>query len=574
MKIASVERAGGVALELIAQRDVDRPYDPAWSLDGYTTPCADPDSCLDGPGFSPTPAPGYARYRAADHVAVTDDRRLAAVLSWSRPSARRRWSAALAWIGTRTVTSLDGRDDASYVVPARFPLYGVPESATSDPFHVYRGDWPLFRSSGATRWFARGDYAFEPTQAARYGVGAGAMYDAVHLDELDGTEFGNRGLDSLRSYRAWAPGAFAYAMGRWTQEGMVAHLGARAELFTAGPQAEEQRFPSSGRAFVSVSPRAGVAFPIGVRDAVTLSYVRIQQNPARDFLYDNRGRVLARQPLGNPALEPATVISYQGALKHLFGERWYVQTAFFYRDLFGQVGARNFSAVGAERVRRYTSEDNGHASGFELSALREDGERSRLEVHYTFMIARGTESLEEGDPYGVSRGERPVPIQATPLHWDRRHAITVAALRQSPGRWSLAWTTQVGSGLPWTPRDRRSLDPSLERINSRRFPWSEWTDVSARWTPPVLERRLTVGLEVRNLFDERNAAAARVAGYPNAAINTVYDDYAAYRTETGRGGGAYWNDADGDGQPGWIPVGDPRLVLPGRSIRLRLAARW
>jgi outer membrane receptor protein involved in Fe transport len=574
LKIASVERSGGVALEVVAQRDVDRPYDHAWSLDGYTTLCADPESCLTGPGFSPTPAPGYEAYRAADHVAVTDDRKLAAILSWSKPAAHDRWSAAFAWIGARTTTALDGWDDASYVTPDRLPLFGLSDSPTSDPYHVYRGDWPLYRSSGADRWFARADYALEPERRkARYVAGIGAHYDAVHLSELDGTQFG-RGLDSLRSYRAWAPGGYAYVMGRWTQEGMIAHFGLRAELFTAGPQAEDQRFPSSGHAFVSISPRAGVAFPVGDRDAVSLSYVRIQQNPARDFLYDNRARISARQPLGNPALEPATVISYQAALKHLFGTRWYAQGAIFYRDLYGQVGTRNFSAPGAERVRRYTSEDNGHASGFELSALREGGESSRLEVHYTYMIARGTESLEDGDPYGVSRGERAQPIEATPLNWDRRHTITLVAMRQLPGHWSVAWATQAGSGLPWTPRERRQVDPSLANVNSMRFPWSELTDVSASWNPPLLDRRLTVGLELRNLFDERIDAASSVDGYPNPEINTVYDDYGAYRTETGNGGGAYWNDLDGDGLPGWIPVGDPRLLLPGRSVRLRFAARW
>ncbi len=258
----------------------------------------------------------------------------------------------------------------------------------------------------------------------------------------------------------------------------------------------------------------------------------------------------------------------------MFGDRVYLQSAVFYRDLFSQVGARNFSAPGAELVRRYASADNGNVTGFEVSLLREGGETGRVEAHYTYMNARGTQSLEEGDPYGVSRGERPPPLEAVPLHWDRRHTIAFAVSRRERGNWSWSWTTRLGSGLPWTPRDRRALDPSLKRVNSRRFPWSEWTDLALRWTPPWFARRLEVGLDARNLFDERIDARASVDGYPNPVINTVYDDYGAYRTETGQGGGAWWNDADGDGIPGWVPVGDVRLVLPGRSARLRVGVRW
>ena len=60
-------------LEALANRRVDRPFDPAWSLDGYTAPCIDSSACanseglasVSGPGFSTTPRPGYSRYRAA-----------------------------------------------------------------------------------------------------------------------------------------------------------------------------------------------------------------------------------------------------------------------------------------------------------------------------------------------------------------------------------------------------------------------------------------------------------------------------------------------------------------------------
>ena len=72
----------------------------------------------------------------------------------------------------------------------------------------------------------------------------------------------------------------------------------------------------------------------------------------------------------------------------------------------------------------------------------------------------------------------------------------------------------------------------------------------------------------------RGERVATLDGYPHPVINTLYDDYGAYRTETGRSGGAYWFDADGDGAPEWVPVNDPRLFNPPRRLRVSLGARW
>ena len=53
-----------------------------------------------------------------------------------------------------------------------------------------------------------------------------------------------------------------------------------------------------------------------------------------------------------------------------------------------------------------------------------------------------------------------------------------------------------------------------------------------------------------------------------------FDDYAAHRQETGSGGGAYWNDANGDGVPGWVRVADPRLDFTPRVVRLGIGREW
>ena len=128
----------------------------------------------------------------------------------------------------------------------------------------------------------------------------------------------------------------------------------------------------------------------------------------------------------------------------------------------------------------------------------------------------------------------------------------------------------MGTGLPWTPRQRRQVDADQSLVNSERLPWDESTSLSGKLWPRWLARRVSIGVEVRNLFDHRGNLAATIDGYPHPLINTYYDDYGAYRNETGNRGGAYWDDITGDGLPGWVSVNDRRLFQAPRAVRLSL----
>src|SRR6185503_3914691 len=131
-----------------------------------------------------------------------------------------------------------------------------------------------------------------------------------------------------------------YLQGRWLTGGMILNLGVRADYFDPGHKAEDQTLPGSSDGIWSFGPRLGIAYPISVRDAFSLSYYRVHQAPGRDYLYDRRLAITNRQPLGNPALEPSTLVSYEGAVKHLFGPSLALQASVFYRDVFEQIGSR------------------------------------------------------------------------------------------------------------------------------------------------------------------------------------------------------------------------------------------
>ncbi|HET9327805.1 MAG TPA: TonB-dependent receptor, partial [Candidatus Eisenbacteria bacterium] len=593
-KIAPVGSASGPAFEVLASRIVDRPYNPLWSLNGYTTPCVNPLLGCE-PGFSTEPLPGYQRFIGGDHQAMSDEGRIAAILSASRAVAGGRLRGAAGWLSANRLTSIGGNDDEWYLRPVDGPRFGIPDSPNTDPFYAYYGYEPFFHRSATSTWLARADFDRATSVGNRTGFGAGLTYDHVTLRELDvSTRLPSPlTLDSLRSYEAFAPGGFAYGQARWVYEGMVVNGGLRLEYFTAGPQAERQSFGGPARGFWTISPRLGVAYPTSTRDVLSFSYVRLDQAPPRDFLYENRVQISNRQPLGNPGLQPSTVVSFQAALKHLFDQGRALQIAFFYRDLFGQIGARAFEVRPNVFMRRYENEDKGKAQGFELGWIH-PMTTGRYEIQYTFMNAEGTASQPEGFPYGPLF-QRPIdPTGDHPLDWDRTHSLSFIGQwsRPSPqapatprgpiealltalrGAWTASWATRVGSPFPWTPsrRNATSTDPAL--INSARFKWEENTSLGVRWSPALSRGHLWVGLDVRNLFDFRSERAATASGYPHPTINTVFDDDGAFRGETGLPGGAYWDqdrDAIGDY---WVRIHDPRLLNPPRLVRLSVSVPW
>jgi hypothetical protein len=565
-------REGPLRLEGIVGRTVTQPYDRMFTLDGWVKELADSVGSVAGPEFFPTEVQGSVRYRAADHVALTDTRQVAWLGSWNRyvaPRATVKASAGL--VRVDRLTSVGGRTDQGYVTRANAAEFGLADWPTSDPFDVYAGDEPIFRRSRADRLMARGEWMRTTTKGGTVRAGVEGRYDHVRLFELDGTAFGQF-LDSLRTYDAYAPGGAAWVQSRIVTEGMVANLGARLGWFSAGPEARAQSLAAGEaiRDHVTLAPRLGIAFPVGVRDATSFSYTRIDEDPARDFLYDNRNHVSNRQPVGNPGLEPATVVSYEIVEKHAFDERTFLQTGFYYRDLYGLVGTVWEDQGGFVERPTYENAGQGHASGVELSLAREFPHAIHARFAYTFGQAEGPTSLEEGVRFGIPLGARPPAIANAPLDWDLRHVFGLEVVRVGAGPFAFGWTTVVASGAPWTPHDPRAIDADLSRLNSRRLAWSEETDARITWTPPGREHAFTVGLEARNLFDHRGDLATTTDGFPNKIINTQFDDYGAYRTETGNGGGGYFNDVDGDGVKDWVPVGDPTLAQPPRALRLSL----
>lgn len=590
-KLAPRENPSRRSLEVLASRVLRQPYDAMFDFDGWVS--FDPDHSPFGRPLATADAPldpTYFRYRAGDHAVMTEERRVAVIGTWATGRALAPQRLTAGWLGASSLTSVGLRRDRAYVSDANRVTFGPYDYAWADPFHAYAGDEPYFRDAGSSRWFARVDAARVVARRHRLRFGAGLQYDFVRLDELDDAAPATNGIDTLRSFRAWAPGSFAYVQHRWDYGGLTWNAGLRVSSWTAGPQGGApyllpyQRTGAGWRAptLWSWSPRIGFAYPVSDRDAFSAAYSRVFQDPPRDLLYENRDFPYDRHPLGNASLRPSEVISYQAAVKHILDPQWSLQLGLFYRDVYGQPGTREFQpAPGIYRLR-FESTDDAHAGGVEFTVLRDWPGHQRLEVSYTFMSAWGTQSNLEGLAFGTPLGARPVPTGQHPLDWNQEHALAFSLELHTRRQWTLTWNTRVASGLPWTPLFRQPGAPDTwppsyadqSQLNSRTLPWHENTNLAARFQPRAL-RGGSVMLTVTNVFANRAARLATLSGYPNPIIGTLYDEYGAFRTETGLGGGAYWNDTNGDGRREWVRVRDPRLGAPPRTLRFGIElGRW
>jgi hypothetical protein len=195
-------------------------------------------------------------------------------------------------------------------------------------------------------------------------------------------------------------------------------------------------------------------------------------------------------------------------------------------------------------------------------------------VNYTFSLSTGVASDPTQALQFFNGGRLYLPISEQPLNWDQRHTLSVSSTVRDPGKWGFRMLWTYGSGFPFTPsfRNDRRPDPKLE--NSRRQPSISNLNIDGDKYFKIWGQNMTLFVDARNVLNVTNLAnlSANGGGFPNPNINpNQQDDYLVYFTETGRAGGAYLQDINGDNILDWVPVRDPRVFEEARNVRLGLS---
>lgn len=375
-------------------------------------------------------------------------------------------------------------------------------------------------------------------------------------------------------FHTFNPEASFYMQDRWEYEGMVISGGFRWDMFSPGSAGvisvdSEDLSRNVTKYKHQFSPRLGFAFPITDRDGFHFHYGRFVQFPPRNVLFASQSPIGNTGILGNPNLEAETTIQYQAGIKHQFNDYLAAQFAVYNKDIFGLISATQVTdeATGST-VARYINKAYGNARGMEVTLERRFHNRWSFELAYTYAFADGVASSQAfgANPDGLEF----LPNQELPLNWDQRHGVAMDLRIAEPNSWAASLSFDYGSGFPWTPvfRFERRQDPLLE--NSERLPATYSLRLQAERHVNLYGQKLILYLQGFNLLNEDEVTTIAPGLFPGP--RDANPAYTSYLTETGKYGGAYLQDIDGDNRDDFIPLNDPRVF--GQHRLFRVGVGW
>jgi len=576
-----------VTLETINNRSVTTPMNYMWSRNGYVQVLYDTTKTIGQPNVL-TPRYGswagtkvdstYQAENMADHVPTLDDRFQQFTMVWKDAmSDKSVLETRVASLNFNTTYSVGGKAPWEYDIQSPFYWNGnTVYGSENNPYFATHGDFPQYFQRQTAIWTVKSDFTTKKWKQHTIKTGFEAKYNRIENLSLaaPSTEINGLPGNPRSEYTDYNPEGAAYLQDRWEFEGLVLNAGVRYDLFTPGLQIPDADLKSGLRYKDQFSPRLGIAYPVSDRDVLSFHYGWTYQTPAYSYVFENRGLSSSVGTKGNPDLEPETNIAYQAGVQHLFSRDVSGQFGVFFKDIYGLITVRQERASDGTLVNVYYNGDYASARGFEASLSKSFSHKFSADINYTYSIATGVASDPNDALAFFNGGKLYLPISEQPLAWDQRNTVSLNATVRDPGKWGFRFLWSYGSGFPFTPsflNDRRP-DPALE--NSRRLPSISRLTVDGDKFYKVWGQNVTLFVDARNVLDSKNISSLQENSYPNPYVNQSGDDYLIYYTATGRAGGAYQQDLNGDGNPDWVPLNDPRVFEEGRNVRMGISVTF
>ena len=570
-----------VTLETINNHTIGTAYNHQWSRQGFVKMALDtvrtvgkPDSYRQHFGqWSYTQVDStYIPSNMPDHVPTSDDRFSGLTGVWTNQlSDKSVWTTRVSSLQFRSMSSIGQKEPWEYWIES--PQYwdgNTTIGTENNPFFATHGDFPTYFKRNTGTYVLKTDFSTRRWKQHSFKTGLEGRYNRVQNLSLTLPNSQSNGLPggSRSDFINYNPEGAAYVQDRWEYEGLVLNAGLRYDMFTPGDQVPTADLASGKRYKQQLSPRLGIAYPISDKDVLSFHYGWTYQTPGRNFVFENRGLNAAVGTRGNPDLEPETNIAYQAAVQHLFSRDVSGQFAVFFKDIYGLITTRADRDEFGNQITVFRNEDYASARGFEASITKSFSHKFSAEVNYTYQIATGVASDPNQAQQFFNGGRLYLPISEQPLDWDQRNTLTFQGVIRDPGRWGFRFLWQYGSGFPYTPtfRNDRRQDPALN--NSRQQPSNAVLTIDGDKYYRVWGQNVQLFFDARNVLNSKNINNLSYVNGFNPFVNQAGDEYMIYFTETGRAGGAYLQDVNGDNVLDWVPVHDPRVYQEGRNVRL------
>jgi outer membrane receptor protein involved in Fe transport len=575
-----------LTFETINNRTISTPYLHDWSRKGFVAVTFDTTRSPDG---TYTVAPSYGSWspirldstymfvNMADHVPTLDDRYQQFTTVWTNQlSDKSVWTTRLASLNFDTRNTVGGKEPWEYWIQNPFYWSGNLGFGTEDnPYFATHGDVPVYLQRQTRVYNMKTDFSTRRWKQHTWKSGLELKYNRVQNLSLVSPNNESNGLPggTRSDFVNYNPEGAAYVQDRWEFEGLVLNAGLRFDLFSPGAQITTQDLRSGKRFKQQLSPRLGIAYPISDRDVLSFHYGWTYQTPNRSFIFENRGISSTVGVKGNPDLEPETNIAYQAGVQHLFTKDISGQFSVFFKDIYGLITVRQERDDAGNLVNVFYNGDYASARGFEASLIKSFSHKFSADVNYTYSIATGVASDPNTALQFFNGGRLYLPISEQPLNWDQRHTVSVASTIRDPGKWGLRMLWTYGSGFPFTPEFRNDRRPDPALTNSRRLPSQARLTIDADKFYRIWGQNVTIFMDARNVLDARNIQSIQ-QGSRSPFVNTAGNDYTIYFTETGRTGGAYLQDINGDNILDWVPLHDPRVFEEGRNVRMGISVTF
>jgi outer membrane receptor protein involved in Fe transport len=573
-----------VTFETVNNRDISTPYNHMWSRQGYVR--VNYDTSATG---ALTPRYGtwsftkedssFMPMNMPDHVPTTDDRYRQYTAVWTNQiSDKSVLSTRLSTLSFNTQTSVRGLQPWEYNTQTPFFWNGnISPGTENNLYYATHGDFPIWSTDQSSLSELKADFSSRRWKNHTVKTGIDAKYNMVRNLSLIGPNLEANGLpgQSRSDFLNYNPEGAAYVQDRWEFEGLVLNIGLRYDMFTPGLQISDADLASGKRYKQQLSPRLGIAYPISDKDVLSFFYGWTYQTPSRAVIFQNREIDASVNTRGNPDLEPETNISYQAAVQHLFSRDVSGQFSVFFKDIYGLITVRQERDQFGNLVNVFFNGDYASARGFEASISKSFSHKFSAEINYSYQLATGVASDPTAALQFFNGGQLYLPISEQPLDWDQRNTLSLQGVVRDPGKWGFRMLWSYGSGFPFTPtfRNDRKPDPSLD--NSRRQPSSSRLTIDGDKYYKVWGQNVTLFFDARNVLNATTIASLTQNSFPNNNVDRAGgSDYLIYYTETGRAGGAYLQDTNGDNIDDWVPVHDPRVFEEGRNVRLGISVSF
>ena len=257
----------------------------------------------------------------------------------------------------------------------------------------------------------------------------------------------------------------------------------------------------------TVSPRLGVAYPIGERAGIHVAYGHFYQYPAigtiftnADFrrLQDLQADGIDYGVMGNPDVKPEKTVQYEIGYRQALTMKIGLDVTTFYKDIRDLLGVEFITTYNNAEYAHLTNADFGDVVGITLAMDFVEAGPLAIALDYTWQQATGNSSDPRETATRAEAGEDPRP-RLIPFNWDQRHTLNATFTYTQP-RYSMSSIVRVASGQPYTPQLDAGYGNGLE-ANSGRKPAGVIVDLRGEVPVKSAGPRMSVFGRVFNLFD-------------------------------------------------------------------------